>query len=105
MVNNTMKLAKNMKAVVNTGLPVQIVAIHAKIATALGTVMMMDAALKKDSEIAGSPVANMWCTHTPKPSTIVATVATATTVEPTSGRRQNTGNPSDTMPIAGRTIA
>ena len=41
---------------------------------------MMEAALKKESETPGKPVANMWCTHTPKPSTMVATVANATTV-------------------------
>src|SRR5947209_18147885 len=80
MVKSTMKLAKNMNAVVNTGLPVQIVAIHANTATALGTTMMIEAALKKESEMLGSPVANMWCTHTPKPSTIVATVPSATAV-------------------------
>jgi hypothetical protein len=75
-----MKLEKNMKAVVKTGLPVQIVAIQAKTPTALGTAIIIDAALKKDKETPGSPAANMWWTHTPKPKTIVATVASATTV-------------------------
>ena len=56
------------------------VASQAKTPTALGTTIMMEAALKKESETPGRPVANMWCTHTPKPSTMVATVASATTV-------------------------
>ncbi len=38
------------------------------------------AAEKKLSASVGRPVANMWCTHTPKPRTIVATVAIATSV-------------------------
>ncbi len=42
--------------------------------------MMIEAPLKNDSARAGRPVANMWCTHTPKPSAIVATVASATGV-------------------------
>src|ERR1700710_311052 len=105
MVNSTMNEAKNANGVVNTGRPVQIVASHANTPTALGTAMMIEAALKNDSEMLGSPVANIWCTQTPKPSTMVATVASATTVCPTSGLRQNTGSPPDTMPIAGSTMA
>ena len=62
----------------NTGRPVQIVAIQANTATALGMAMTMLAALKNDSDSGGRPVANMWCTQTPKPSTMVATVASAT---------------------------
>ena len=50
-----MKLAKNMKAVVKTGRPVQIVAIQANTPTALGTAMMMEAALKKESDTLGKP--------------------------------------------------
>ena len=73
-------LAKNRKAVVITGRPVQIVAVQANTATALGTVMMIEAPLKNDSARAGMPVANMWCTQTPKPSAMVATVASATGV-------------------------
>ena len=61
-----------------TGRPSQIVAVQAKTATALGTVMMIDAPLKNESARFGSPVANMWCTHTPKPSIMVATVDRAT---------------------------
>ncbi len=80
MVKSRMNEAKNRKDVVKTGRPVQMVASQAKTPTALGTVMMMLAALKKESEILGRPVANMWCTQTPKPSTMVATVASATAV-------------------------
>ena len=56
------------------------VASQAKTPPPIGSAMMMLAALKKDSEMPGRPVANMWCTHTPKPSTMVATVASATTL-------------------------
>src|ERR1700736_4740135 len=93
-------MAKNRKAGVMTGRPSQIVAIQANTATALGTEMMIDALLKNDIARLGSPVANMWCTHTAEPRIIVATVDSATGVYPTKGRRQNTGNPSETMPIA-----
>ena len=78
MTNSTMTLAKKRNAVVIIGRPVQIVAIHAKTASALGIAMMIDAPLKNDSASDGRPVANMWCTQTPKPSTIVATVDSAT---------------------------
>src|SRR6202046_3707280 len=105
MVKRMMKLAKNMKAVVKIGRPNQIVASQANTPTADGSAMMMEAALKKLSDTPGNPVANMWCTQTPKPSTMVATVANATTLYPTSGRRQNTSKPSDTITIAGSTMA
>jgi hypothetical protein len=55
-----MKLAKNMNAVVKTGRPFQIVASQANTPTALGTAMMIEAALKNDSDTLGKPVANMW---------------------------------------------
>ena len=59
MVKRMMKLAKNRNAVVITGRPVQIVMIQAKTPTELGTAMMIEAALKKDSYTEGNPVANM----------------------------------------------
>ena len=34
----------------------------------------IEAPEKNDSPSPGSPVANMWCTHTPKPRIMVATV-------------------------------
>ena len=74
------KPAKKRNGVVNCGRPVQIVAIQANTATALGITMTKLAALKKESDSGGSPVANMWWTQTPKPSTIVVTVASATAV-------------------------
>ena len=63
------------KAVVITGRPDQMVAIQANTATALGRVMTNEAPPKNESASGGMPVANMWCTHTPKPSTMVSTVA------------------------------
>ncbi len=65
---------------VNTGRPVQIVAVQAKTATALGRVMMIEAPEKKPRARLGRPTANMWCTQTPNPRAIVPTVAMATGV-------------------------
>ncbi len=70
--------AKNRKAVLITGLPRRIVAIHAKTATADGITIAIEAPEKKASPKLGNPVANMWCTQTPKPKTMVATVDSAT---------------------------
>src|ERR1700678_134979 len=78
IVNRKMKLAKKRNAVVSTGRPVQIVAIQANTETALGTAMIIEAALKNASERLGRPVANIGCSHTPKPKIIVVTVASAT---------------------------
>ncbi len=80
MVNSTIMLAKNRKAVVITGLPVQMVAIQANTATALGITMISEAPEKNDSPSVGRPVANMWCTQTPNPRIMVATVDRATGV-------------------------
>ena len=63
-----------------TGRPVQIVAIQAKKETALGMTIRSDTALKKANAMLERPVANMWCSQTPKPSTMVITVASATAV-------------------------
>ena len=78
MTNTIRKPAKNRKAVVKTGRPLQIVASQANSETALGMAMMMETALKNDSAMVGRPVANIWCSQTPKPSTMVSTVASAT---------------------------
>ena len=56
------------------------VAIQQKTPMALGMAMTKLAALKNESDSAGSPVANMWWTHTPKPTSIVDTVEMATSV-------------------------
>ncbi|EDS99684.1 hypothetical protein BamIOP4010DRAFT_6800 [Burkholderia ambifaria IOP40-10] len=101
--NISTKPAKYRNGVRNTGRPVQIVASHANTATALGIEISMLAAPKNASASGAMPVANMWCTHTSKPISIVATVDTATASYATSGRRQKVGNASDTMPIAGST--
>src|SRR4051812_7985386 len=53
---------------------------QAKTWMALGMTIAMVAPLKNDSAKNGSPVANMWCSHTPKPITIVATVPRTTMV-------------------------
>ena len=55
-----------------TARPVQTVAIQQKICVAVGTTIIMLAAVKKLWPNWGSPVANMWCTHTPKPMKAVA---------------------------------
>src|SRR6185437_4415324 len=69
---------KYKKAVVITGRPSQIVASQANTATAEGKTIAIEAPEKNDRPRPGRPVANMWCTHTPKPSTMVATVERAT---------------------------
>ena len=80
MTNSTMKPAKNRNGVRNTGRPVAMVASQANTATALGMAMTIEAALKKESASVGRPVANMWCSHTPKPRIMVGTVESATAV-------------------------
>ena len=64
----------------NTGRPSQIVAIQANTGTVLGSEITIVEALKIDRPIVGRPVAITWCTQTPKPSIIVATVDSATAV-------------------------
>ena len=78
MTNSNIIDEKNRNAVVMTGFPSQMVASQANTATADGNVMTIDAPEKNASPSAGNPVANMWCTHTPNPKIIVATVDRAT---------------------------
>ena len=78
--NRTMKPSMNFIGAGYHGLPSQSVASHEKTATALGMVIMRLAAPKNASARGGIPVANMWCSHTPKPSIAVVTVASATKV-------------------------
>ena len=59
ITNKRIMEQKNRKAVVITGRPYQIVAIHAKTATAEGTVITIDAPEKNDKPKPGSPVANI----------------------------------------------
>ena len=78
MTNSRIIEAKNRKAVVITGRPSQMVASQANTATAEGNTITIEAPEKKDSPRPGRPVANMWCTQTPKPRIMVATVDSAT---------------------------
>ena len=55
-----------------TSRPLHIVAIQQKICMPLGIAIIMLAAVKKLLPSCGSPVANMWCTHRPKPMKPVA---------------------------------
>ena len=50
----------------STGLPSQSVAIQAKTWMPIGIAMAVLAAEKKESDMSGRPVVNMWCTHSPK---------------------------------------
>src|SRR6185503_9729504 len=102
MTNWKMNARANNIGVESTTRPYHIVASHPKIVTALGIETVMLAAPKKLIESCGSPVANMWCTHTPKPIKPVTTVASAMNVWPTIGRRQNVGITIDSMPVDGR---
>ena len=54
------------------GRPVQSVMIQQKICIPLGIAIIMLAALKKLRPSNGIGVANMWCTHKPKPMNAVA---------------------------------
>ena len=53
--------------------PAQSVAIQQKIWMPVGMAIIMLAAVKKLSPSCGRPVANMWCTQSPKPRKPVAT--------------------------------
>ena len=55
--------------------PASIVARKAKICTPVGMATASEAAEKKASEICGRPVANMWCTQSPKQRNPVPTAA------------------------------
>src|SRR6185437_3512165 len=103
ITNIEMKPTKYRNAVVITGRPVQIVAVHANTPMALGMVMMNEAPEKKASDMNGIPVANMWCSQTPNPRIMVVIVPITTGTYPTSGRRQKNGSASETSPIAGST--
>jgi hypothetical protein len=60
-----------------SGRPAMIVAIQANTWIPLGMVIIRLAAEKNVRAMAGMPVANMWWTHTPNPTTAVAMVARA----------------------------
>jgi hypothetical protein len=60
--------------------PASSVAMKQKNCTPVGMATASDAAEKNPSEIPGSPVVNMWCTHSPKLRNAVATIASTTSV-------------------------
>ena len=70
MIPPIRKIRRNPRAnsigAVNRTRPPHIVPIHEKYRTALGMAMTKLAAEKKPIAVVGSPVANMWWTHTPK---------------------------------------
>jgi hypothetical protein len=80
MTKTKMKPARNRNVVFRIGRPVQMVAIQAEKDTALGRTISSDTTLKKARARLDRPVANMWCSQTPNPSTMVSTVASATAV-------------------------
>ena len=67
----------------------------------VGTAMMMLAAVKKLAPSCGTPVANMWCTHRPKPMNAVDTSASTTGRYPYIGRREKVVMIVETMPVPG----
>src|SRR5262245_4260585 len=101
-VNCTMNASANSIGVASTTRPCHIVAIHAKIVTALGMETVMLAAEKNVIDSCDMPVENMWCTHTPNPTRPVMTVESATRSWAIIGRRQNVGTIIDNMHVAGR---
>src|SRR5262245_62921087 len=101
-VNCTMNPSANNIGVVSTTRPCHIVAIHAKIVTALGMETVMLAAEKNVIDSCDMPVENMWCTHTPNPTSPVITVESATRPCPIIERRENVGTIIADMPVAGK---
>src|SRR5690606_32131600 len=99
-----MKKKPRMKRIggVSRGWPDHSVAIQAKTCTPMGIATAIDAAEKKLMASSGMPVANMWCTHSPKLRKPVPMMASTIQVYPTTGRRANTGISVDTTPAAGR---
>ena len=70
---------------------------------ALATMMRL-AAAKKTMVVAGRPVANMWCTHTPNPMNATSSSATATSGNAAIIRRVNVGMIEVAIPNAGSTM-
>ena len=58
-------------------LPFHRVASHDHIFTPVGTAMMMVVTIIGTRSQAAMPDTNMWCAHTPKPSTAMATIENA----------------------------
>ena len=58
-------------------LPPQMVPSHEKTFTPVGMAMMIVVIIMGTRSQAAMPLTNMWCAHTPKPSTAIATVEKA----------------------------
>ena len=63
--------------VLNSIDPPHIVAIHEKILMPVGTAITIVAAVKYILVFTDRPVVNIWCAHTTKPTTPIATIAYA----------------------------
>ncbi len=87
----------------NRGRPTEpaIVATHANICTPLGMATMRLAAEKKLATTRGTPVANMWCTQSPKLMKLVATMAATTSWYAAISRCVNAEITIETIPVAG----
>ena len=72
------KPSEKSSGVVNRTVPFHSVATSAKTCTPLGTAIRRLTPEKNAIASAGRPVANMWCTHTPKLMNAMATSAVAT---------------------------
>jgi len=72
MTKRMMNPSTNSIGVRSTGLPAHMVASQAKIWTPDGMTMRKLVSEMNPRPIVGSPVANMWWTHTPKPSRAIA---------------------------------
>jgi hypothetical protein len=100
-----MKTKKNpstyRSGVSNDSRPVHNVAIQQKICTAVGTTIMMLEAVKKLCPSCGSPVANMWWTHTPKPMKAVAMSDSTRARYPNTERREKVAMIAEIIPSAG----
>ena len=70
----------------------------------LGMTTIMLAAAKKTTAIVGSPVANMWWAHTPKPMNATSSSASATSGNASIVRRANVGMIDVAIPNAGSTM-
>ena len=70
--------------------------------TPVGMAIASDAAEKNPSEMPGSPVVNMWCTHKPKLRNPVPTAASTIQLYPTIGVRANVGTIIATSATDGR---
>jgi hypothetical protein len=100
----TMKPTMKRSGVVNSGRPVAMVMHQAKIWMPLGMTIMRLAAAKKMVVAVGRPVANMWCTQTPKPMKATRSSASATRAKATMRRRTKVGMIEVAMPNAGSTM-